>query len=79
MKLTRLRSLLIATAFAVPALAYAHPGHDGDHDFVWDFEHVTSHPLATILCLSVLAAGGWAVWRLVKSAKAAKSSQAKRD
>jgi len=79
MKASRLRFLLLAPALALPLLAHAHPGHDGDHDFVWDFEHITSHPLATILCLSILAAGGWAVWRLLKSRQAGKSQPAKRD
>ncbi len=74
MNSTRHRSLLFAIAFALPALAHAHPGHDGDHDFVWDFDHLASHPLATVSCLSLLVAAGWCVWRLLKSAKAAKQS-----
>ena len=76
MKSPRRRSLLIAAAFALPALAHAHPGHDGDHGLVWDFQHLTSHPLATIACGSVLAAAAWGVWRLVSSAK---SHRAKRE
>jgi hypothetical protein len=67
MKTSRLRPLLVAAALALPVLAQAHPGHDGDHDFVWDFEHLASHPLATIACVSVLIAAGWGVWRLLKS------------
>lgn len=58
-----------------PVLAHAHPGHDGDHDFVWDFDHFFSHPLATILCVAVVAAGGWAVWRLLKSSRQNRSSE----
>ena len=79
MKSLRLRSLLVATAFALPALAHAHPGHDGDHDFTWDFDHFASHPLATIACIAVVAAGGWAVWQLVKSSRATKSETVKRS
>jgi urease accessory protein len=30
-------SRLIALLAAVPALASAHPGHDGGHDLTWDF------------------------------------------
>jgi hypothetical protein len=78
MKSTRLRSLLLAAAFAVPVIAHAHPGHDGDHDFVWDFEHFVTHPLATIACVTIVAAGGWAVWQLVKSSRTTKAEAAKR-
>lgn len=67
MKHPRLRSLLLAGLFAIPALAHAHPGHDGDHEFVWDFDHFVSHPFATLTCVAVLAGAGWLVWRLLKS------------
>jgi len=70
MKTLRLRSLLVATAFALPALAYAHPGHDGDHDFVWDYEHLAAHPLATVLCFIVLTVGAWNVWLFLRSRRA---------
>ena len=69
MKSLRLRTLL-AGLFAFPALAQAHPGHDGDHDFVWDFDHFASHPLATFACVAIVATAGWLVWRLIKSPRA---------
>jgi hydrogenase/urease accessory protein HupE len=60
------RSTFNATlAVAVlPALAYAHPGHD-DHELTWEFSHLAAHPLATLGCVAFLAVGGWVVWRLV--------------
>ena len=61
------RPLLLIALFAVPALAFAHPGHDGDHDFGWDFEHLVTHPVATLACAVVIGAAGWALWRLLKS------------
>lgn len=69
MKSSRLRSLLLAAVFAVPALAHAHPGHDGDHDFVWDFEHLASHPIATLAYIAIAATTGWLVWRWLKAPK----------
>jgi hydrogenase/urease accessory protein HupE len=71
MKRLRLRFLPLAGLLAAPALAFAHPGHEGGHDFEWDFGHFASHPLATTLCVAVLAISVWAVWRLVKSKPAA--------
>lgn len=78
MKPSRLRYLLLAGLFAFPALAHAHPGHDGDHEFVWDFEHLTSHPLATLACITIVAAGGWIAWRLLTSSRK-ESVQARTD
>jgi hydrogenase/urease accessory protein HupE len=46
-----------------PALAHAHPGHEG-HELTWDFNHLVAHPLATLMCFAVLAAGAWAAWRI---------------
>jgi len=59
MKRSRLTQLLITAAFIVPAMAHAHPGHDGDHDFVWDFGHFASHPLATIAGGALLGTALW--------------------
>lgn len=78
MKFPRLTTLSFAAALLFPALAHAHPGHDGDHDFVWDFGHLVANPLATIACLSLLAAAGWGVWKLVKSRAAAKTDLTRR-
>ncbi len=79
MKSLRLLPLSFAAALLCPVLAHAHPGHDGDHDFVWDFGHLIENPLATIACVSLLIAAGWGVWRLVKSRPAARTERAKRD
>ena len=70
MKSLRLRSLLVATAFALPALAHAHPGHDGDHDLVWDFDHLAAHPMASFLCALVLTVGAWNVALFLASRRA---------
>lgn len=72
MKSRRLPSLLAAAAFILPVLAHAHPGHDGDHELVWDVEHFLRHPLASIACAALVIAAGWAVWRLLRSSQAAK-------
>lgn len=78
MKSPRRLSLALVT-LALPVLAQAHPGHDGDHDFVWDFEHLADNPLATIACLSLLVSAGWCVRYLLKSRQSAKTERAKRD
>ena len=79
MKPPQLRLLSLAATLALPVLGHAHPGHDGDHDFVWDFAHLAGNPLATIACLSLFAAAGWGAWKLVKSRNAAKTERAKRE
>lgn len=78
MKSNRLRSVLLAAVFTAPAIAHAHPGHDGDHDFVWDFGHLASHPLATLAYIAVAGVGGWMVWRWAKSPKSKATSRADR-
>lgn len=79
MKSSRLRYLLLAGLFVAPALAHAHPGHDGDHDFVWDFGHFVAHPLATLAGAAVVVGAGWLVWRLLKSPKAERSKVSNTD
>jgi len=79
MKPSRLRFLFLAGLFAIPALAHAHPGHDGDHDFVWDFDHFVSHPLATAACATILVAAGWITWRLLKGPKSTEANRVRRD
>jgi urease accessory protein len=37
--------LLAVTLLALPAIAHAHPGHDGDHELTWDFSGGFLHPL----------------------------------
>jgi hypothetical protein len=69
MNSSRLRTILLTALFAAPALALAHPGHDGDHEFVWDFDHFVSHPLASVMGFAVVAAAGWLAWRLFRAPK----------
>jgi hypothetical protein len=63
------RPLAFATLTA-PAALLAHPGHDGDHDFTWDFSHLAAHPFATLLCGFVL---GVAIFALVRSVRSRNS------
>ncbi len=57
MKLTRFLAL---AAFALPVLAYAHPGHDG-HELTWDFASGAAHPLSGWdHVLAMIAVGLWA-------------------
>lgn len=76
---SRLIPSLLAASFLLPALAHAHPGHDGDHELVWEFGHLASHPFATFLCFSLFAAGAWAIWRLVKMNLTARKQPVRRD
>ncbi|MEN9401753.1 MAG: hypothetical protein RL091_456 [Verrucomicrobiota bacterium] len=49
-------------ALLLPVLAQAHPGHDGDHDFGWDFNTGFTHPfLGWDHLVAMLAVGLWAV------------------
>lgn len=75
----RLSALLATAALVAPLTALAHPGHDGDHDFTWEFSHLVAHPIATLACLAVLAAASWAIWRSTRSSprKAAKNPRTK--
>jgi len=46
---------------ALPAIASAHPGHDGDHGFGWDFSGGFAHPLnGWDHLLAMVAVGLWA-------------------
>lgn len=67
MKLSPRRALVPVAAFvAAASVAQAHPGHDG-HDFTWDFGHLAAYPDATILCIGVLGAVAWVVWKIVSA------------
>jgi urease accessory protein len=56
-----LRRLLIAALVALPAIAQAHPGHDGDHELTWDFNGGFLHPLTGWdHLLAMVAVGIWA-------------------
>lgn len=67
---TRLPRLAFLAVLLAPLLAQAHPGHDGPHDFEWDFGHLAGHPVATVLCLAVLAVGLGTVWQLFRMRRA---------
>lgn len=72
------RSLLLAALFALPVLAHAHPGHDGDHDLVWDFGHLAAHPLATIGYVALVVAAGFGIRAFVASLRSPKAERVKR-
>jgi hypothetical protein len=61
------RFALTSIALAAPAALLAHPGHDGDHDFTWDFSHLVAHPVATLLCAAVLGTAIYAIVRALRS------------
>ena len=45
----------------LPAVASAHPGHDGGHDLTWDFAGGFDHPIFGLdHLLAVIAVGVWA-------------------
>lgn len=56
------RLLTLVTVLAAAPWANAHPGHDGDHDFTWDFSGGLTHPLSGVdHLLAMIAVGLWAV------------------
>jgi urease accessory protein len=58
-RLSRLATLA-ASAFVFPALAHAHPGHEG-HELTWDFGAGFAHPLSGLdHLLAMVAVGLWA-------------------
>ena len=61
-----LRPLLLLSIGWVVSTAqlWAHPGHDEDHGLVWDFGHLSAHPLATLTCVTVLTVSVWLGWRI---------------
>jgi hydrogenase/urease accessory protein HupE len=69
---------IASLALLFPVLAQAHPGHEG-HELTWDFNHLAAHPLATIMCFSVLAAGAWCAWRIARWGGLIPQSHALRD
>ncbi len=63
------RFALASITLATPASLLAHPGHDGDHDFTWDFSHLLAHPVATLFCAAVLGTAIYAIVRASRSSK----------
>lgn len=61
MKPSLRRALVLSGVFlAGVAPVLAHPGHDDGHELTWELGHLVAHPVATFVCLAVLAAAGWA-------------------
>jgi urease accessory protein len=55
------RRSVAALLLTLPALAHAHPGHDGDHELTWDFNGGFLHPLTGWdHLLAMIAVGVWA-------------------
>ena len=53
-------AILAVTALVFPALAQAHPGHEG-HELTWDFSAGFAHPVSGLdHLLAMLAVGLWA-------------------
>jgi hypothetical protein len=72
MKSTLVRGLaLSAVALSSINLAQAHPGHDDGHELTWELGHLVEHPFATLLCVAVVAAATFVVWRTVRRANTA--------
>jgi hydrogenase/urease accessory protein HupE len=68
MKSLARRSLALFSGLVVSvSVLSAHPGHDDGHELTWDFQHLTTHPRATVLCVAVVAAAIWAGWSIVQS------------
>ena len=65
--LIRFPHVLTFATLTAPAALFAHPGHDGDHDFTWDFSHLAAHPVATFFCATVLGVAVWAIVRATRS------------
>ncbi len=60
MKLSPRLAIFAATALVFPALAHAHPGHEG-HELTWDFGAGLVHPLSGLdHLLAMVAVGLWA-------------------
>ena len=53
---SRFASRVLLVLAALPAVAQAHPGHDG-HELTWDLGHLAAHPFATLLWVVLFSAG----------------------
>ena len=74
----KINRCLATAALSLPLIAHAHPGHDGDHDFVWDFAHLTGHPLATLLGFGMLVAAIWGVRQFRQARRAQAAARVRR-
>jgi hydrogenase/urease accessory protein HupE len=60
---------LVLLCLLTTTAAQAHPGHDGHEEgdgFTWTYAHLTTHPLATVLCLAGLGLAVWLVRRTLR-------------
>jgi urease accessory protein len=71
--------LVLAGWFVSGAVAFAHPGHDDGHELTWDFDHLAAHPVATLLCVAVLAVAIGAVVGAVRRRQRAPQPPVSRD
>jgi lysylphosphatidylglycerol synthetase-like protein (DUF2156 family) len=72
MKTSLARAFVVsAAAVSTANLALAHPGHDDGHELTWELGHLAQHPLATLLCATVIAAATAAVWWTLRRASRA--------
>ena len=74
---TILRCWFTVVALSATPLGQAHPGHVGSDDFDLGFDHLADYPVATMLCLAVLATGGWVVWHYVDSRRSGQQREAR--
>jgi hypothetical protein len=49
----------------LPAIAQAHPGHDG-HELTWDLGHLVAYPIATLACFLVCGGIAWTAARILR-------------
>ncbi|MBL9202258.1 MAG: hypothetical protein JNL39_17235 [Opitutaceae bacterium] len=61
------RAAALATILWVSAgRLFAHPGHDGDHDFTWELRHLVEHPFATAGWLALAGVTAGTVWWVLR-------------
>ncbi len=48
------------------SVALAHPGHDDGHELIWDLNHLSSHPVATVLWVAVAILAAGVIWQAVR-------------
>jgi hypothetical protein len=70
---------LVLGCLVFPAVAAAHPGHDG-HEFSWDLGTDPVHQLATLSLLAVpVLLGAWLALRWRRQSKLARISRESRE
>ena len=61
----RLAARTLTLAAVIPAVAQAHPGHDG-HELTWDMSHLAQYPWATLGCFAAVGGIVWLAGRAVR-------------